>query len=63
MVFLLTIRTDHLSVGRSVWKVICGKTAEWIQMPFGMASGVGRGMSVLDGGGDHQRGSGSFDGG
>jgi len=26
-------------------------------MPFGMVSGVGRGMGVLDGGGDHQRGS------
>ena len=25
-------------------------------MPFGMASGVSRGMGVSDGGGDHQRG-------
>jgi len=25
-----------------------GKTADWIQMPFGMMSGVGRGMGVLD---------------
>jgi len=29
------------SVGRSVRKVYCGKTAEWIRMPFGMVSGVG----------------------
>ena len=36
------------------------KTADWIWMPFGMVSGVGRGMGVLDGGGDHRRGRGSF---
>jgi len=41
-----------LSVGWSVWKVYCGKTAKWIRMPFGVVSGVGRGMGVLDGGGD-----------
>jgi len=29
-------------------------------MSFGMVSGVGLGMDVLNGGGDHQRGSGSF---
>ena len=23
------------------WKEYCGKTANWIQMPFGMVSGVG----------------------
>jgi len=28
----------------------CGKTAEWIQVPFEMVSGVGQGMGVLDGG-------------
>ena len=38
----------------------CGKTAEWIQMPFGMMSGVGQGMGVLDRGGYHQRGRDSF---
>jgi len=38
-----------LLVCRSVRKVYCGKTADWIQMPFGMVSGVGRGMGVLDG--------------
>jgi len=32
--------------------VYCGKTADWIRMPFGMVSGVGQRMSVLDGGGD-----------
>jgi len=41
-----------LSVSRSVCKVYCGKTAEWIRMPFGVVSGVGQGMGVLDGGGD-----------
>jgi len=49
-----------LSVGLSVWKVYCGKTAEWIRIPFGMVSGVGRGMGVLDGGGYRQKGSSSF---
>jgi len=41
------------SVGRSVClcvqKVYCGKMAHWIGMPFGMVSGVGRGMGVLNG--------------
>jgi len=36
-----------MSVGLSVCKAYCGKTAEWIRMPFGMVSGVGRGMGVL----------------
>jgi len=30
-------------------------------MPFGVLSGVGRGMGVLDFGGDRQRGRGSFE--
>jgi len=29
-------------------------------MPFGVASGVGRGKGVLNGGGDRRRGRGSF---
>ena len=33
----------------SVRKVYCGKTADWIRIPFGVVSGVGRGMGVLDG--------------
>jgi len=36
-------------VDLSVREVYCGKTAEWIRMSFGMVSGVGRGMGVLDG--------------
>ena len=28
--------------------------ADWIRMPFGEVSGVGRGMGVLDGGGDRE---------
>ena len=36
-------------------KVHYGKTADWIGMPFGLVSGVGRGTSVIDGGGDCQR--------
>ena len=38
-------------VGQSVHNVYCGKMADWIQMPFWMVSGVGRGMGVLDGSG------------
>ena len=39
---------------------VLGKTAEWIRMLFGMVSGVGRLMGILDGGGERQRGRGSF---
>jgi len=47
---LQNIHLDHLSISWSdVRKVYCGKMAHWIQMPFGMVSGVGRGMGVLDG--------------
>ena len=47
---LRNIRLDHLSVSRSA-KCIFGKTADWIRMPFGVVSGVSRGMgvSLLDG--------------
>jgi len=41
-----------LSVCLLVWKVYCGKMAEWIRMPYG--------MSVLDRSGDCRRGRGSF---
>ena len=41
-------------------KMYCGKTADWNQMPFGMVSGVDRGMGVLDGNVDRWRGRGSF---
>ena len=49
-------RLDHLSVG----KVHCGKMAEWIRMPFGVVSGVGRSMGVLDGGGYRRKEKNSF---
>jgi len=49
----LSCRLSHLSVGMcvglSVWKVYCGKTADWIQMPYGMMSGVGRGWMYYTG--------------
>jgi len=49
------------SVDRSVRKVYCGKTADWIRMPFGMVSAVGRGIDALDRGSDRRRGRGSFE--
>jgi len=36
--------------------VYCGKTADWIWMPFGVVSGVGQGMDVLDRGGYRREG-------
>ena len=48
------------SVCLSVRKVYCGKMADWIQMPFGVVSGVSRGMGVLDAGGYRQMGRGLF---
>jgi len=50
------------SVGLSPRSVYCDKTADWIWMSFGVVSGVGRGMDVLDGGEDLRRGMGSFEG-
>ena len=47
-------------VGQSVRWVSCGKMADWIWMPFGVVSGVGRGMDVLDGSGDWSKGRGTF---
>ena len=51
--------TEHSSVGRSVClsvrKVYCGKAVELIRMPFGIMSGVGREMGVIDGGHDCRR--------
>ena len=38
-----------LSVSLSVRWVNCEQTADWIWMPFGVVSVVGRGMGVLDG--------------
>ena len=52
---------DHLSVSRSVCpQVYCGRTAQWIRMPFGVVNGVGRGMGVLDGSSYHRREMGSL---
>jgi len=55
---LSTIPSVGLSVGLSVSQslrmVHCGKTADWIWMPFAVVSGIGRGMGVLDGAGDRR---------
>jgi len=59
---LRTCRLAHLSVGLSIRRVYCGKTADLIRMPFGVVRGVGRGMGVLDRGSDRQRERGSFGG-
>jgi len=48
-------RSVSRSVGRSVRRVYCGKTADWIWMPFVVVSGIGGGMGVLDEGGDCRR--------
>ena len=45
-----------------VVNVYCGKTADWIRMPFGVVSGIGLDMDVLDFGGDRPRGRGSLGG-
>ena len=60
VLILRTCRLDHLCVCVCVRKVYCGKTADWLWMPFGVMSGVGFGMGVLDGGGNCRRGRGSF---
>jgi len=41
----------ELSLGVVSW--VGHKTADWICMPFGVVNGVGPGMGVLDGSGDH----------
>jgi len=46
---LRTCHLHHLSACVCVRKVYCGKTADWIRMPFRVVSGVGLGMGVLDG--------------
>jgi len=40
--------------------VSSGDTGDWIGMPFGVVSGVGLGMGVLDFDGDRRRGRGSL---
>jgi len=52
---LLNIRPSHLSIRTcEQWQHGC------IRMPFGVVSGVGLGMSVLDFGGNRRRGRGSL---
>jgi len=52
------VQNIRLPICRSA-KVNCGKMADWIRMPFGMVSEVGRGMGVLDFGGDRREGEGA----
>ena len=47
--FAETCRSVCQSVGQLVRRVYCGKMADWMCMPFGVVSGVGRAMGVLDG--------------
>ena len=49
-----------VSVSVCVRKVYCGKTAEWIRMPFRVVSEVGRWICVLDGGDECRNERGSF---
>ena len=56
---------SHLSVCLSVCQLVCptgycDKTTNWVWMPFGVVSGVGRGMGVLDGGWRLLKGKGQF---
>ena len=57
---------DDLSVGRSVctWvcPVHCGKTADRIQIPFGVVGRTGPGMRQVVGFGDRFTGRGTFGG-
>jgi len=52
---LSPILSVGMSVRRSVRKVYCGKTADCVRIPFGVVSGVGQLMGVLDEGGDIRR--------
>jgi len=64
-VFLQVCRLSHLSISLSclcVRKVYCGKTTNWIRMPFGVVSRVSQGRGVLDGSGDCRRRRVSFGG-
>jgi len=54
VVFELCERTNEQT------EVYCGKTADRIRMPFGMMSGIGRGMGVFDGDGYRRRRRGRF---
>ena len=61
----LTDMSPSPSVGRSVCRSVCLKSVLWQNGwlhpdAMGIMSGVGRGMGVLDGGGDRRRGKGRF---
>ena len=49
-----------MSIGLSVRREYCGKTAECIPMSFGVVSGIRRGMGALDRGGGRRRGRANF---
>ena len=55
-------RSVCASVGRSVCPVHCGKTADWIRMPFGVIGRTGPGIRQLTGFGDPSTGRGTFGG-
>ena len=55
-----TYVTDHVIHPCLSTHQYCGKTADWIWMPFGVLSGIGRGVGVLDGGRDRRSGRGSL---
>jgi len=48
------LQTPRPSLCVCVWKVHCGKTADWIWMPFGVVSGGELDVGVLDFGGDRR---------
>jgi len=63
----LAIKAEHSAIVIDLSSVPClsthryyGKRADGIQMLFGVVSGVGFGMGVLDFGGDRRRESGSL---
>jgi len=61
----LTDMSPSPSVGRSVCRSVCLESVLWQNGwlhpdAMGIMSGVGRGMGVLDGGGDRRRGKGRF---
>ena len=53
-------RSVGQSVHLSVCPVHCGKTADWIRMPFGIVGRTGPGMRQVVGFGDRSMGRGTF---
>ena len=53
---------NDLSVGRSICPVHCGKTVDWIRLPFGIIGRTGPGMRQVVGFGDRSTGKGTFGG-